>query len=792
MSWYLQIAGGAPQLFSDLGLSRLKRTIASQKAGRFTFTAEGAAADSNALAPEGTICTVWLDSEPFFSGRLWRIPRKGSGSAESVDYELLDAWHDFEKNVYQQQWNVIQSVDEGGEPTLAAEYRSEIILGIDLNGTPMTSGQVIADIVLWAVSVGAYCQLGVIGVDAPVPLDEVTDLPCSECIKKMLRWTPDAVTSMDYSTTPPTLNIVRRGDCLAVEAPFTGNVEDIEIKALPELLAPSVVFRYLQVNQTDGTPSVNVIVDDYPEGSDGTEYGSLVQTTRLAGTDATYQRVAVTVTAIPTDDSSGDDGGPSDDPTIAWWRRKAPWLQSFSADRLSITNVQGVFDTTGTDTGTDGNPISDYPNELLTGTIAPWMNVKVAATSWSADVYYNYPDSPDDESTRALNVFGPPDGSDNASGQVYIGCQARATSAVTQTYAQLSSYVQAEPVPMGLAETLYAAVSVLQYEGSYTIIGSEVSDWTLGLVLNIAGGRTEWAAMNALLQEIEDDLENGRTTLKFGPAGHLTHQDLMEMLRANRSRTISSHIKERQSGVPGDAPIVDDATDTATGGSATMPTPGLPPWCDYINDQDAGDNNDPPATWEVLFGYGQSSFANSDEIDHAAPIEKFELSVGQDGSGWSGTDHDSTDDNWGLSIQSGNDDPEDDILFIGTSNGSVTLTPNDPSIYLGPDIDPGDDDDDTQHINISLGDMIIEMQDEDGSLINMDLSGSPVINIQNANTSNSAILDENSLTLEDSGSGGTITIDASQTGGHSLSVQTITVCVAGDSMAMMIIGSDPY
>jgi hypothetical protein len=741
---------------------------------------------------------VWQDDAAFFTGRLHRIPRQGNGGAESVDYELLDAWNDFEKNVYQQQWNVIQSVDESGQPTLAAEYRSEIILGVDINGNTMNSGQVIADIVSWAIGVGAYCQMGVIGVEAPVPLDEVTDLPCSECIRKMLKWTPDAVTWFDYSTTPPTFNVVRRGDCAAMAIPFTGtvggeseaDVESVDIKALPELVAPGVVFRYIQENQTDGVPSIDVIVDDCPEGTSGLEYGALVQTTRLAGTNSTYQKVPVKVETIPTDNSSGEEGGPGDDPTILWWRKKTPWLQNFSADRLSITNVYGIFDDTQEDFDGNGNPISEYPNELLSGSIAAWMNVTAAATTWSALVTYNYPDEDDAESDRATDVFGPAEGSDNASGQVYVACQARATSAVTQTYAQLSSYTQPEGVPDGLAAQLYGAVGVLQYEGSYTVVGEEVGEYSLGLVLNITGGRTEWESMNALLQEIEDDLDNGRTTLKFGPASHLTLQDMMEQLRGNRSRRVSRHIRERQTGVPGDPPVVDNPTDSATGGSSTQPAAPQPSWFDYISDQDAEDED--PATWDVLFGYGQSSFAESDEIDHADPIEKLEISVGNDGSAWTGSDHDSTDDGWGFSLQSGNDDADDDVLCIGTNGGSVTLRPNDPSIYICGDINDQDADDDTAHISLDQGDMLIEIQDEDGSYIQMDLSDSPIISISNADTGSYSSLDENSVELYDADSGGSVDMDASATEGHAISFVQVAVCVDGSAMTMVVLGSEPF
>jgi hypothetical protein len=577
MAFTLQIAGGAPQLFSQLGLTGLQRRQRSQQAGSFAFTATGALMDGNALAAEGTVCTVYSNGVPFFTGRLHQIPRKGAGAAESIDYQLLDAWHDFERNVYQQQWNVITSVDESGSPTTATQYRSECILGMDLNGDALTNGQVIQQIVAWAVSVGAYCQLGTIGVAAPVPFDEVTDLPCAECIRKMLRWSPDAVAWMDYSTLPPTFNVTRRAGCRVSQIPFTGLAEHIDIKALPDLLAPSVVIRYLQENKVDGTPAVVVIPDVWPSGATGTEYGALVQSVRLAGSNSTYQKQPVVVTPIPTVNSAnGGAGGPSDDPTIAWWRRKVAWLQQFSTDRLSITNVYGVVDAGQLDASGDGSPLDDdislYPNELISGSVASWMDCTIAATTWSALVSYVYPGSQDVESRQALSVFGLAAQGGSVSGTVYIACHARATSAVTQTYAQLTNYDQAEPVPSGLAEYLYGSLYPLQYDGSYTFVSQEVGAWNLGTVLNLSGGRPEWSTMNALLQEVHDDLDAGRTTLRFGAAGHLAMRDLMEQLRASRSRTTSSHIRERQTGVPGDAPEVDGPAHTATGGSSTTPS----------------------------------------------------------------------------------------------------------------------------------------------------------------------------------------------------------------------------
>jgi hypothetical protein len=734
MSWYLQIADGAAAPFSSWGLSNLKRHLRSQKAATFAFTADGADADSNPLAAEGTVCIVYYDNIPYFQGRLYHIPRKGSGRAESVEYELRDAWDDFQRNVYQQQWNIIVSVDEHGTPTTAAEYRSECILGMDVSGDALNSGQVISQVVEWAIGVGAHCQLGDIGVSASVPFDEVTDLPCSECIVKMLRWTPDAVAWFDHSTTPPSFNVTRKADCGAAFLEFSGDAEEIAIEALPELVVPSVVIRYLQENKTDGTPSINVIVDDCPSGATGTEFGALVHSCRLAGSNATYQKVPIQtepMLAIP----SGDD----DTDSCNWWRNHIGWLHRFSASRLNLdddSTTGWVLGADGTTAQNDdsGDPVdydlSDYPNELLRGALADWMNVIHARCTFTTQFTYNYPDTADDESLAAVKIFGgSTDGTsatdDGSQTPITVTATVIGTNAVTQTYSQLSSYDEPEPVPSGLAEQIYDCLATLQYQGQFTTVTEEVGYWQLGTVLNIAGGRAEWAGMNALLQEIVDDLDNGRTSLRFGPAVHLTPQDLMEMLRANRTRTTSRHIKERHSGAPA-APQVNNTTNSPLNDASTAPAnDGGYPWIDYIDDQD-DETTGLGVTWDGLLGYGASSFAGSDQIDHAGPLEKFELSVGNDGSGWTGPDHNASDLNTALSLISGDDDYTNDRIWIGAQDddgngGSILMVPSDPSISLSQNLDPSDDESSDPSITIDLSNLIIDMEDGDGGFIKADL-----------------------------------------------------------------------
>jgi len=91
-----------------------------------------------------------------------------------------------------------------------------------------------------------------------------------------------------------------------------------------------------------------------------------------------------------------------------------------------------------------------------------------------------------------------------------------------------------EPIPYGLAGYVYGIETIRQYQGSFSVVESEISDvCPIGHCLNLSGGLEEWAGMNACVQQAGYD-DAGRTTLTFGPAQHLGNADLVERLRVNR------------------------------------------------------------------------------------------------------------------------------------------------------------------------------------------------------------------------------------------------------------------
>jgi hypothetical protein len=211
--------------------------------------------------------------------------------------------------------------------------------------------------------------------------------------------------------------------------------------------------------------------------------------------------------------------------------------------------------------------VADVPNELLSGSVAAWMNLNAAPVLVQATLKYSGA-----ASDEASAVF-------DANNQRIVYTRVRGTNAETQTYARLTSATEAEPVPVGLAAALYESVSVLQYDGTVELTEQECSGvGAPGVLLNLTGGRAEWASMSAQIQRVVENLDLGQTKITVGPAKHLGHGELTTWLRANRSRRISYRLSERTTGTgSGNAAKVQGGEHTPRSDSLFRPSAGRAP-----------------------------------------------------------------------------------------------------------------------------------------------------------------------------------------------------------------------
>lgn len=85
--------------------------------------------------------------------------------------------------------------------------------------------------------------------------------------------------------------------------------------------------------------------------------------------------------------------------------------------------------------------------------------------------------------------------------------------------------------PIQFAQRCYDAFRGLLWRGSLTLKGKDY-DTRLrpGIRLNLTGGRTEWATMDGVVQQVQHDLFSGETQATFGPPLQLGPSDLLQRL----------------------------------------------------------------------------------------------------------------------------------------------------------------------------------------------------------------------------------------------------------------------
>jgi hypothetical protein len=524
--WTIMDANGVEKSVADWGLCEVVRERINQMPDMVTFRAEGTPSDADPFFAYGSTVKLFQNGTPWFCGRVVQAPGRASAKAEDQLYRVAGPWWYLENLVFQQTW----LTTDGTDVTLIPTNKSLLILSQNSDGTKLATGAAILEVLAYATARGAPITVGTITPNAIAPYAEALDQSCAEVIRNLLRWTPDAMAAFDYTTTPyPTLSIHLRADAGTVTLPAYGApISGLELTPRYDLQAPAVVLKFEQTNDIDDDTYTSLIVQPAPSTATGDELGALVMTLDLSGARATYQKQPVQTTPIPQSDTSSG--------VVDWWKGKFAWLKDFDDSDLTVvggTQVVEIEDPSDY----PGITVSDVPNELLSGSISAWMNLNAAPLLVTATLQYT--GAVTDESSEVFD----------ATNQRALYTRVVGTNAQTQTYSRLTSETEAEPVPEGLAAALYAAVSVLQYDGALELTEEECSGaGAPGLLLNLTGGRAEWAAMAAQIQRVEERIDLGQTLITVGPAKHLGHAQLTTWLRANRNRRISFRLGERTTG----------------------------------------------------------------------------------------------------------------------------------------------------------------------------------------------------------------------------------------------------
>lgn len=495
--WTLEY-NGTEKTLAAWGLKGLKRERKILEADALTFVHAGADFDADPLFPfESTIKVYRTENGTrvkWFEGAVLEPDRSLSGGAEGMGYTVAGPWY-WLNRVFLQEW---KSWDNALQQ-LVTVRKSHVMLGLDTDGDLLTVKEAIEAALDFAIANGASLQYSIAAsLDQKVPLYEAKDIAIPEVGRILLRWFPDTVTWFDYTTTPPTLHIARRADLTPVTLPATaangGDTRSVKIKARRDLQRSAVVIIYEQASSVNGELRLITSVDKYPANATGLEFKALVVTVNLQGYAVTVASAELTTQAINL-------------ASQVWWEEKLPWLTE--ADMLPFTQGGYVISAAARQ--------SALANELLDGQIAPWMNKQSARDTITANVHWRKADGSEGDRKVSVRVV--------------------ATDAATGSYSGLTAVTSGEAVPVGLAQKVYTALNTLHYEGDLEFVEAEVSGLAgIGNVLNLSGGRAEWAAMNAMVWAEMVDVDAGVTQIRIGPAENLGIPDLVQLLQVDRNR----------------------------------------------------------------------------------------------------------------------------------------------------------------------------------------------------------------------------------------------------------------
>jgi hypothetical protein len=522
--WTLRDAGGTEKAVAEWGLREVTRERINQAPDLVTFRAE-TPSDADPIFAHGSTVQLFRAGVPWFYGRVVQVPGRATAKAEEQLYRLAGPWWYLENLVFQQAW----LMTDGADTTLVSTNRSRLVLSQKADGTKLATGAAIAEVLAYATARGVPIAVGDISPNAIAPYAEALDRSCAEVIRNLLRWTPDAMAAFDYTTAPfPTLSIRLRADAAVISLPAYGApVSGLDLTPRHDLQVPAVVLKFEQTNDLGGDTYTSLITQAAPTTATGDEFGALVMTLDLAGARATYHQQPVRSTPIPAEGTSG---------AIDWWKGKFAWLEDFADGDLSVVAGSQTIVIERPEDYPDVS-VGDLPSELLEGHVSDWMNVVAAPLLVTATLQFT--GTATDESNE---VFG-------GTNQRVVYTRVMGTNADTMTYSRLTSETAAEPVPEGLAAALLAAAGVLQYDGAIELTEAECSGLGApGTLLNLTGGRAEWASMQAQIQRVEERIDLGQTKITVGPAKHLGHAELTAWLRANRNRRLSYRLSERTSG----------------------------------------------------------------------------------------------------------------------------------------------------------------------------------------------------------------------------------------------------
>ena len=348
--------------------------------------------------------------------------------------------------------------------------------------------------------------------------------------------------------------------------------KSLNIKRRDDLVVRAVVITYRITNTVNGKQVVDYAIDKW--GAHGANSASDPSAgLRVLSETIDLQGYTVTTTTAQMDCEPLACRGGTNATKRAWWAgRRGGEQAKFSDSRVRFqdsafaeTTIPDATITYATSAGVDGdgNPriagatltsadLALFTNRIVRGTHHSWMttggnpaqSLKVRVSVKTEHAVYDVVATgdtpgqlPASESASNTATNGSRQGKVNTE---ETHCEIELTNAANNLDGSpysATTVASATPGEVyilgdgGIAQYLFNALQVFQYDGEYTKVETEFAN-NAGLMnaVNFTGGRAEWSAMNAQPQSIIEDFGTRETFVRIGVSNHLTAGQLSSLL----------------------------------------------------------------------------------------------------------------------------------------------------------------------------------------------------------------------------------------------------------------------
>jgi hypothetical protein len=545
MGW--TVNGRAP---ADLGVENISLRLVNMESDECRLPLRASMDDALAAFAAGQPLVIAKDGATVFRGLCESPERGGTGSAEGVTAKALGPWERLKRVVYAQSL----TYDTGGTPayTGTAKSTSRVRISGDL-------ATAVAAILAYPATLSDHAGQYAAGVidlpDIDIPEQELLDVACSDALRTVLRFVPDAIVFVDYAPEVPTINVVMSGsERLTTHTQDVADrdaVSTLEYRARDDIQVPNVVIDYIRAQREKTLVRVSNTADARIEEKTGYAWVSRDSYPNDTISARTLMRT-VTLRGAP---------------SKAWQTNTLSgvslfaWLPNFSAanwtSNVSAARFKAFWNRWRPDISTAGwtNIVVNSFAMVIQTWITREPEVSLGYTvDLAHDDVYELADT-DGYRIGLLDEFS----AGGAFGNYLYLCRVFVSQSVTAdgdgvagawTIETLSPYVpclwkwagtgfdyvygvadpDAEAAPVGIAEQVYGQRQALRYQGQMVLEdGEPVIPAATARRLAIRNGQVEVAS--GLVQQLAVDVGTGRTTFQFGPPSHLSPQDLVAMLR---------------------------------------------------------------------------------------------------------------------------------------------------------------------------------------------------------------------------------------------------------------------